>query len=147
MSAATLPAPPPSGLPRRKRFTRDEVDQMQNAGLFLDQRLELIDGDLIDKMGQNPPHAIAIRLLQACLIRIFGAERTQVQLPIELAASDQMWNLPEPDIAVLKEFKKEDYAQRHPSGNELLLLVEVADKSLRHDCTTKRDLYARAGVH
>jgi hypothetical protein len=50
MSAATLQPP-------RKRFTRAEVEQMQEAGLFAGQRFELIDGDLIDKVGQNPPHS------------------------------------------------------------------------------------------
>jgi hypothetical protein len=50
MSAATLQPP-------RKRFTRTEVAQMLDAGLFAGQRFELIDGDLIDKMGQNPPHS------------------------------------------------------------------------------------------
>ena len=53
--------------------------------------------------------------------------------------------MPEPDLAVLAEFKT-DYARRHPRGDELLLAVEVADTTVRYDATMKRDLYARAGV-
>ena len=46
----------------RKRFSRSEVEQMSATGFFAGQRFELLDGDLIDKMGQNPPHANSIRL-------------------------------------------------------------------------------------
>jgi len=53
---------PPSG---RKRFTQSEVEQMSEAGLFAGHRFELIDGDLIDKMGQNPPHASHLHLFGA----------------------------------------------------------------------------------
>jgi Uma2 family endonuclease len=138
MSAATLQPP-------RKRFTRDEVEQMLDAGLFAGQRFELIDGDLIDKMGQNPPHARALRLLHAWLVKVFGAERVQMQLPIEAAPAERERSLPEPDLSVLPE-EKDDYRRRHPRGDELLLAVEVADTTVRYDATAKRDLYARAGV-
>lgn len=41
---------------------------------------------------------------------------------------------------------KADYQTRHPRGSELLLVAEVADTTVQHDLTTKRDLYLRAGV-
>jgi Uma2 family endonuclease len=68
-----------------------------------------------------------------------------MQLPIEVKPEDSDWSLPEPDIAVLAETGGE-YGKRHPRGDELLLVVEVADTSLRQDLTTKRDLYSRASV-
>jgi Uma2 family endonuclease len=138
MSAVTLQPP-------RKRFTRSEVEQMLDAGLFAGQRFELIEGDLIDKMGQNPPHSEALRLLHEWLTKVFGVERIQVQQPIEAAASERERSLPEPDFSVLVERKK-DYGRRHPRGDELLLAIEVADTTARYDATLKRDLYARAGV-
>jgi Uma2 family endonuclease len=138
MSAATLQPP-------RKRFTRNEVEQMLDAGLFAGQRFELIDGDLIDKMGQNPPHSHALRLLHAWLAKIFGVERIQVQQPVEAAPAERERSLPEPDFSVLAELK-DDYGKRHPRGDELLLAVEVADTTARYDATLKRDMYARAGV-
>jgi Uma2 family endonuclease len=145
MSAAILPASPAADSLRRKRFTRSEVDRMQELGIFDGQRCELIDGELIDKMGQNPPHAQAIRNLFAWLAAIFGVGRVQMQLPIEASSRDSEWSLPEPDIAVLAETGGE-YGKRHPRGDELLLIVEVADASLRQDLTKKRDLYARASA-
>jgi len=145
MSAAILPASPPADSLRRKRFTRSEVDRMQELGIFDGQRCELIDGELIDKMGQNPPHAYAIQRLFAWLIGLFGPDRLRIQSPVEVRPRDSEWSLPEPDVAVLAETGG-DYAKRHPRGDELLLIVEVADTSLRQDLTKKRDLYARASV-
>jgi Uma2 family endonuclease len=145
MSAAILPASSAADSLRRKRFTRSEVDRMQELGIFDGQRCELIDGELIDKMGQNPPHAYAIRRLFAWLIGFFGPDQLLIQAPIEVRPGDSEWSLPEPDIAVLAEARGE-YAKRHPRGDELLLIVEVADASLRQDLIKKRDLYARASV-
>jgi Uma2 family endonuclease len=138
MSAVTLQPP-------RKRFTRAEIEQMLEAGVFAGQRLELIDGDLIDKMGQKPPHAHAIQVLFALLANMFGGKRIRGQLPIEVSTVDQERSLPEPDLAVLREYKAE-YRRRHPRGGELLLVVEVADATVQYDATIKRDLYARAQV-
>ena len=118
---------------------------MEKAGLFEGQRFELIEGDLIDKMGQNPPHAYAIRCLAGWLAQIFGLGRLMVQAPVQVARPDRELSLPEPDISVVAEASRE-YSVRHPRGDELLLAVEVADSSLRLDSTVKRNLYARAGV-
>ena len=119
---------------------------MMDLGLFEGKRYELINGDLIDKMGQNPPHASAVRKVQRALLRIFGDDRVLVQQPIEAAAEDSAWSTPEPDLAVLKAAGDEEFEQRHPRGDELVLVVEVSDTSARHGSTTKRDLYARAGI-
>ncbi len=145
MSAAILPVSPPGDSLRRKRFTRREFDRMVEISIFDGQRCELIDGELIDKMGQNPPHAQAIRKLFVCLAALFGVDRLQMQLPVEVIPGDSDWSLPEPDLAVLAEANS-DYGKRHPRGDELSLVVEVADTGLRQDLTTKRDLYARASV-
>jgi Uma2 family endonuclease len=136
---------PVGGAPPRKRFTVSEVERMLEVGLFAGQRLELIDGDLIDKMGQNPPHAFAIGLVLAWLSKICESERIRVQLPMQAGGPDRDRSLPEPDLAVLLD-AKDDYRRRHPRGDELLLIVEVADTSVQYDASTKRDLYARAGV-
>jgi Uma2 family endonuclease len=145
MSAAIVIPPRPSDSAPRKRFTREEVQHMTDASLFVDQKLELIEGDLIEKMGQKPPHAYAVRILQVLLAALFGVERIQVQLPIEVDEADRESSLPEPDVAVLREAKA-DYQTRYPRGKELLLVVEVVDTTVQHDLTTKRDLYLRAGV-
>jgi Uma2 family endonuclease len=127
-----------------KRYTRDEVYSMLDAGL-LEGRFELLDGCIIDKTGQKPPQASTIQVLLEWLVSCFDAARVRGQLPIDVAPVDRERNEPEPDFALLAE-KKMEYRQRHPRGDELLLLIEVADTSQRRDKIQKRDLYARAGV-
>src|SRR6266498_1084142 len=97
----------------RKRFTRAEVNRMLDAGVFEGQRFELIDGELIDKMGQNPPHAFTIQLLLDWLSRIFQGGLIRVQLSMEASGIDRERSVPEPDLAILKE-KKAEYQRRHP---------------------------------
>lgn len=118
---------------------------MLAAGLFSGQRFELIDGDLIDKMGQKPSHASAIQLCLAIFIKLFGVDRVRIQLPLEAGLADRERSMPEPDVAVLAELK-EEFVLRHPNGREVTLAVEIADSTLKPDTTIKRDLYARAGV-
>jgi Uma2 family endonuclease len=129
----------------RKRFTRAEVECLLDSGFFVGQRYELIDGDLIDKMAQKPPHASTIGMVLNWLAGVFGTSRVRVQLPVETAGEDRERSVPEPDLAVLRELKPE-YQQRHPRGDELLLVVEVADSSAAFDLSRKAILYARAGV-
>ncbi|HLI84629.1 MAG TPA: Uma2 family endonuclease [Bryobacteraceae bacterium] len=129
----------------RKRFTREEVDRLRESGFFEGHRYELIDGDLIDKMGQNPRHASAIQLTLIWLAGIFGLPRVRGQLPIEASSADRTRSLPEPDLAVLLEHKPE-FTGRHPRGEELLLAVEVADFTAAFDLSRKAVIYAAAGV-
>lgn len=138
------PAYPPVPELPRKRFTRSDVERLLQTDIFEGQRYELIDGDLIDKMGQNPPHALSIQRLTAVLATLF-AGCVRVQLPVELGGDDGERNLPEPDVTVLSQAKP-DYGRRHPRGDELLLVVEVADTTAAFDLGRKAELYARANV-
>jgi Uma2 family endonuclease len=120
------------------------VNRLLESGYFDGQRFELIDGELINKMGQGPRHAYAIQLLLEFLAELFGVRRVLVQAPIEAGPRDQKWSQPEPDITVIAGAKRP--ADRHPFGHELVLAVEVADTSLRRDSIRKRDMCAHAGV-
>jgi Uma2 family endonuclease len=146
MPAAPMPIPEiADAAPARKRFTREEVDLLAETGVFAGQRYELIDGDLIDKMGQNPPHVSAIQLLLECLARFFAVGMIRVQHPMEAAPGDRERSLPEPDVAVLRE-RKLEHQSRHPRGDEMLLVIEVSDTTAAFDRSRKATLYARAGV-
>ena len=117
---------------------------MADLGL-VSGRYELVDGDLIHKMGQNPPHAYTFTRLQAWLLTVFEAKQLRLQLPIEVAPQDQRRSEPEPDIAVVAEDRPQ-YQSRHPRGDELLVVIEIADTSTAFDLFVKAGLYARAGV-
>ena len=146
MSAAPL-LPPQAGVEAlpRKRFTREEFDRFIETGFFDGQRYELIDGELIDKMGQTPPHAYAIQLTQVWLGGIFNIRQILIRLPIEASVEDRVRSLPEPDLAILAEDKPE-FAKRFPRGDELLLAIEVSDMTAGFDLSRKAVLYAAAGV-
>jgi Uma2 family endonuclease len=96
-------------------------------------------------MGQNPPHAWTVASVHVWLAKAFGVALIRGQLPIEVAHEDRDHSEPEPDLVVVAE-RKLDYAARHPRGDELLLLIEVADTSVNFDRRVKSALYARASV-
>lgn len=127
----------------RKRFTREEFERLTESGAFAGQRYELIDGDLIDKMGQNGPHALAIRLLLKWLSRLLDGDLISSQLPLDLTGEDARQSLPEPDFAILREPILEP---RHPSSREIILAIEVSDTTAAFDRSRKSTLYARSGV-
>jgi Uma2 family endonuclease len=117
---------------------RAEYDAMGEAGLFLDERVELIDGVIIRMTPRGPLHdSVLERLNELLMPRLVGRARVQIQLAF--AASD--WSEPEPDLAVIP---LEATRTEHPS--RALLVVEVAMSSLRFDRTTKAAVYARAGI-
>jgi len=129
----------------RKRFTRQDVERFMATGVLDGQRLELLDGDLVDKMGQNPRHAATIQRLFVALLKIFDAALIRIQLPMEAASTDRDRSVPEPDLALLAETKP-DFDHRHPRGDELLLVVEVSDTTAAFDLSRKAQIYANAGV-
>lgn len=116
---------------------------MESLGL-LTGRYELIEGELIDKMGQNPPHGYILTRVMVWLTGAFG-KRVRCQSTIEVAPPDRPLSEPEPDIALLAR-DTDEYFERQPRGDELTLIIEVSDTSIRIDLTTKARLYARAGV-
>ncbi|MFN7921389.1 MAG: Uma2 family endonuclease [Bryobacteraceae bacterium] len=145
MSAAAQQALVDSGMPPRKRITRAEYHRMIDAGVFVDQRVELVNGELIDKMSQKPPHIRTIRHLTASFAAFCSGGRLQVQGPIEISTPGCFYSEPEPDLCILGGDVNQ-YHDRLARGDEVLLAVEVSDSTARYDLSTKRDLYARGGV-
>jgi Uma2 family endonuclease len=129
----------------RKKFTRQEVEHLTAEGFFEGQRYELIDGDLIDKMGQKPPHMVGIQLLLKVLARIFDFDFIRCQGSIEASDADSERSVPEPDVVVTSA-PLTGYLNRHPRGHECVLVAEISDTSARFDLTRKAALYARACV-
>lgn len=127
---------------RRKQWTRQEVAAL--AAVFPGQRYELIEGDLIDKLGQNPPHAFVIAVLTGILARPFPG-RLRVQSTITLPDPEGIRSEPEPDLVLLHR-ESAEFFDRHPGPADIALLIEVADSSLHMDREIKRRLYARCGI-
>ena len=127
----------------RHRFTVDDFALLGEAGVFTeDDRVELIDGDVRDMTPIGPPHAwIVSRLNQRLVLRLASRAFVSVQNPLRLDDHTE----PLPDLVVARG-GEDDYAERHLEAGDVLLVVEVADSSLRYDRAEKVPRYARAGI-
>jgi len=132
-------------VPLRKRWTKSECAVLEASGLLNVEHLELVEGELISKMGKNRPHVLALALLVAWVEDTFGRRFVHQEAPIDVAPEDNPTNEPEPDIIVLKR-DRTDFRSANPGPEDLWLVVEVADTTLAFDLTTKARLYARAGI-
>ena len=112
------------------------------AGIFgPEDRLEMLDGELVQKMSQNPSHIVGLMLLTDALRAVFGQGfRVDSQIPLRTARS-----VPEPDVVVLRGSAR-DFAGRLPEPADVRLAAEVSDSSLNYDRMDKALLYAAAGV-
>ena len=147
-------SPPPRpdfAVPRRPRPARPEpykfdvhqYREMAKAGILTsDDRVELIDGVIIAMSGTGPEHNATLNSsTRFWVIRLGERAIVQIQSSIRL---DEL-NEPQPDVAILKP-RIDFYRYRLPGPDDVLLVVEVSDTSLRHDRRTKLALYARFGV-
>ncbi len=122
-------------------LTREEYHVIADAGLFDDERVELIEGVIYALAPQRSEHAIAVRKINATLLpALLGRAVCQVQLPLALGDSE-----PEPDFAILFEASTDELSRsEHPTRARLV--IEVADTTLAKDREIKARPYSRAGI-
>jgi Uma2 family endonuclease len=127
----------------RHRLTVDEYARMAEAGVLApDARVELIDGEVIDRAPMGTRHRATVMRLGRLLERAVGdAAQVSSQLPIRLGANNE----PKPDLALLRP-RADFYTDVMPTGTDCLLVIEVADTTLPYDVRIKGPLYARHGV-
>lgn len=128
----------------RRRFSVHEYHRMGETGILAeDERVELLAGDIIVREPIGTQHAGTVnRLNYLWTSRLARRAVVQVQNPIELAREDSE---PQPDLALLRP-RDDFYATAHPTADDVLLAIEVADTSLLLDRRVKIPLYARAGL-
>jgi len=134
---------PATDLYRRHRFTAEEYHRMGEAGLFgEDDRVELIEGEIVEMTPIGSRHAGTVIRLNRLLGQAVG-DRAIVasQSPLRLGTTSE----PQPDIALLRP-RDDFYTTSHPGSGDVLLLIEVAEASLRYDREVKLPLYARHGI-
>jgi len=129
--------------PARYRFTVDEYERMGATGVFgHDDRLELIDGEIVTMAPIGSRHAACVDRLNRILAAAVGERAVvRVQNPIRLGLRSE----PQPDLALLRP-RDDFYAAAHPGPADVLLVVEVADTTLGYDLGPKAVLYAGAGI-
>ena len=127
----------------RRRFTVADYYQIAAAGILgEDDRVELIDGEILQMSPIGPRHAgTLVRLLGVFTRLETGVALVSPQNPLRLGDLFE----PQPDIMILRP-RSDSYTLAHPTAGDVLLLVEIADSSLEYDRQIKLPLYARAGV-
>ncbi|WP_149537923.1 Uma2 family endonuclease [Siccirubricoccus phaeus] len=127
---------------RHKLDVRDYY-RMGEAGIFEPgMRVELIEGEIIDMAPIGSEHGGIVNRLNRFSVRGVGDRAVvSVQGPLRLSEFSE----PEPDLLLLKP-RADDYTGQHPTAADVLLLIEVANTSLRYDRDVKLPLYARHGV-
>jgi Uma2 family endonuclease len=126
------------------RFTAKDFHRMVEAGiLHEDDRVELLHGEIVDMPPIGPGHASGVkRLLNSFLpLQLEGKVIISVQDPVHLGEHSE----PQPDLALLTP-QPDFYALRHPTPQDVLLVVEVMESSAGYDREVKVPLYARFGI-
>jgi Uma2 family endonuclease len=137
MSVLTLQVPPPNS----HQFSVEDYHAMIRTGILNEtDRVELLEGYVVDKMPHNPPHDGTIQLVQELLAgRIPAGWCIRIQSAVTLSDSE-----PEPDL-VLARGTSRTYLTRHPGPADMGLIVEIADSSVSKD-RDKARIYARASL-
>lgn len=128
---------------QRRPITADEFDRMGDVGIFgPDERVELLEGELVLLPPMNPLHARSIaRVNRIFVTRLGNRAIVMPQLPIHLSLISE----PLPDFGIVEPDERR-YTHRHPDAASTFALVECADTSLSYDRGKKLLAYARARI-
>ncbi len=117
------------------------MDRLSLNGLSL----ELVNGELLDRMGKKPPHVYWKTILGGWLREMFGDEYVRSEDPIDVAPEDNPTSEPAPGLIVTYQSIHATHGI-NPKPEDLRLVVEVSDTTYEYDRTIKARLYARAGI-
>jgi Uma2 family endonuclease len=128
--------------PALYRINVHEYERIIAARAIEDERVELIDGYMVKKMGKNPPHSWSTKVLLKALERLLIPGWTwRLEQPVRIPE----YNEPEPDIAIVRG-SDDDYKHRTPEPTDVALLVEVSESTLDRDQGEKLSAYALGGI-
>ena len=127
----------------RHRLTLADYHRLGEAGILsADDRVELLEGQLVDMSPIGPRHAFVVEALNEALVTaVAGRASVRPQNPIILDNRSE----PQSDFAVVRR-RRPGQPHTHPEPEDVFLLIEVADSSLAIDRGAKLALYARAGI-
>lgn len=127
-----------------RKFTVTEYEKMGEAGILAtDNKVELIEGEIIKMSPIGLKHIATVNRLTNIFPEIFGQKViVSVQNSIQLNNYSQ----PEPDVVLLK-YRKDFYETKRPTSDDILLLIEVSDSTLKYDQEVKLPLYAESKLN
>lgn len=124
------------------QWTVENYHQAIDAGLFADESVELLRGNLVVMSPEREPHAYHNSEVSDYL-RILLGDRAKVRdaHPLTLPNNSE----PEPDVAIVQPLGRE-YLQHHPYPENVFWLIECSQATLTKDLTEKKEIYAEAGI-
>lgn len=124
------------------RWNLEQWRELQDSGVLIQEKVELIDGKIIKMSPERADHAFYVSRLANMLRHLLEPELAVVREahPITLKLSE-----PEPDIVVARS-PDYLYLQHHPYPEDIYWLIEVSRSTLKFDLNQKLQLYARAGI-
>lgn len=124
------------------RFSRDAYYRLGELGILSSRdRVERIEGEIIEMAPAGSSHSACVSRLNQYLTPRVGNGIVRSENPLVLPQDID----PEPDLAVVRA-RADHYDAAHPTAEDALLVVEVADSSRRFDITQKAQWYAVAGI-
>ena len=138
----TLTTNPPR--PFKRLYSLEEFFKMGELGLFKDQRVELIDGEVIVLPPQGKAHSQAVRrLTERLVLKFHGRAFVPTQCPLILDGVGRVYL--EPNLALLR-LPQERYDDKFVEPADVQLIIEISDSTLNDDRTDKLKRYANNGV-
>lgn len=126
----------------RHRLTVDEFHRMGQSGVLPpDARIELFEGELIDMVPIGPAHANTVDHLVTLLAPLTSSLIVRVQNPLRLGSGSELI----PDVMLLRRHAG-GYPTAAPGPEDVLLLIEVSDTTIRYDRNDKVKLYSQNGI-
>ncbi len=127
----------------RKRFTIEDYHRLGELGFFEEtERVELIRGEIITMPTKKTPHSVCNTRLVSQLITMLGEKAIiRGQEPIMIPPDSE----PQPDVVIAIN-KPDEYLSSHPYPQDILLLIEISDSTLKYDRETKLSLYSEAEI-
>jgi len=128
---------------KRRSLTVEAYHRMGEVGILApDERVELIEGEVVEMAPIGSRHSGMVGRLTRLLVQAAGSRAVVfVQNPVRLSRTSE----PQPDFAVLRP-RADDYQSAHPGPGDVLLLVEIAESSLKYDRELKAPLYAAHAI-
>jgi Uma2 family endonuclease len=127
----------------RKRFTVDDYYRMAEVGILTESdRVELIEGEIVEMSPIGDRHLMSVTRANMIFARGLG---DRVVVSVQNAAYMDRYNEPQPDVVLIRP-REGFYGTGRPHPEDVVLLIEVSDSTLRFDRTVKLPIYARNGI-
>jgi Uma2 family endonuclease len=126
-----------------RKFTVEQYHKMADVGIFSQQdRVELLEGEIIEMSPIGIKHAASVNRLNQLFNKNLGDKvLVSIQNPIQLGEKSE----PQPDVALLK-YREDFYGAKIPQNEDIYLIVEVADTTVKYDREIKIPLYAQKNI-